>query len=204
MTNSSNNAQPRSAASTWIFLAALAALLCMYLFIKPWRPGTDGGKHPAVGRQLPEAEFQPLTEGAGHVSLKDLRGKVALINFWGTWCPPCRQEFPHIVDFGKELADKSDFRLLLVSCGDGGDESLDQLTEETRGFLSAQKASLPCYADQFGFTRRSLVMTTGQQHFGYPTTVILDQAGVIRGMWEGYEPGAERAMKQIVNDLLAK
>jgi cytochrome c biogenesis protein CcmG, thiol:disulfide interchange protein DsbE len=199
-----NETKTRSAASTWMFLAALAALLCIYLAIKPWRPLNDGGKHPAVGRQLPGLELQPLTVGAECVSLAELKGKVTLLNFWGTWCGPCVQEFPHLVALGKELKGNGDFRLLLVSCGGGVDDTLDELRDNTHRFLAAQKSDLPCYSDQHGFTRRSLMMATGQQGFGYPTTVVLDRSGVIRGMWEGYSPSAVLEMRQIIDELLAK
>lgn len=190
-------------AGTWMLLAVMAGLLFIYLAIRPGRATNFGAKHPAVGRQLAELELQPLTEGAEPVTLADLRGKVVLLNFWGTWCGPCQIEFPHMVALDKEMADQSGFRLLLVSCGQGVDDTIDELADETRRFLKAKKAEVPCYADQYAVTRRSLVMATGAHNIAYPTTVALDQNGIIRGMWEGYAPGTELEMKQIAKQLLA-
>jgi thiol-disulfide isomerase/thioredoxin len=198
-----NAVKTRSTAGFWIALAILAAVFCLYVAFKPWRPTMSATKHPAVGRQLPALELQPLTAGATAVTLTELRGKVVLLNFWGTCCPPCRAEFPHLVALSRELKSYSNFRLLPVSCGEERDDTLDELAQDTKQFLAAQKAELDCYADQNAFTRRSVVMAIDERGFVYPTTLALDQTGVIRGVWQGYAPGAELEMKQIVDELLA-
>ena len=51
---------------------------------------------PGIGVPLAELRLQPLSGDGPPVSLADLRGSVVLLNFWGTWCPPCLRELPHI------------------------------------------------------------------------------------------------------------
>ncbi|NIL98561.1 MAG: redoxin domain-containing protein, partial [Planctomycetales bacterium] len=90
-------------------------------------------QHPAVGARLPTLQLRALTTGWGDVQLSDLRGNVVLLNFWGTWCGPCRQELPHLADIYARFGTRKDFRLLAVSCGlKGDDRDLAALGRETR------------------------------------------------------------------------
>ena len=76
-----------------------------------------GTHHPAVGRKLPQLELKPLTGDGRPVSLEDLKGRVTLIDFWGTWCPPCAEELPHIAALATRFSGQLDFQVLAVSCG---------------------------------------------------------------------------------------
>src|SRR5690606_2449051 len=106
------------------------------------------------------------------LTLADLQGKVALVNFWGTWCPPCRAELPHLAKLRQKLADRSDFHLLAVSCGEGGPEDLMELEVSTRVYLEHAKIDLPTYADPDKKTRNAFDSVSGLK--GYPTTFLLD------------------------------
>ena len=64
-------------------------------------PGSDG----AVGGQM-APNFTWMDGSGKERSLKDYRGKVVMLNFWGTWCPPCRAELPDIVKLRNELQSK--------------------------------------------------------------------------------------------------
>src|SRR5688572_23833371 len=99
---------PRSTLTSWIWFALLAAALLLIVLIKPFGP-RNGTSHPAVGRPLDVLNFDPLTEGARPLTAADLEGKVVLINFWGTWCKPCRVEFPHIEALAKQHRQRDDF-----------------------------------------------------------------------------------------------
>lgn len=185
-----------------IFIVFLVGLALFYLYVlRPLNRQSQGLLHPAIGSKLVFLSLQPLTGDAQPVELDQLQGKVSLINFWGTWCPPCRLEFPHIVALYKRLQERGDFQLLAVSCGNA-EEDLAELRNETTAFLEQQKADLPTYYDPDFQTRKAVVLAGGGSGFGYPTTIILDRTGILRGFWEGYAPGTEKEMEALVQQLL--
>lgn len=186
----------------WILLAVVAGGAFFYVLM--FRPdgGSSGKEGPAIGRRLPYLQLQSLTGAATNISLDDLAGRVTVVNYWGTWCPPCQREFPHIVDLAERFAKHPDFRLYAVSCDGQDDANLDALREETEAFLKARDVSLPTYADPNRESRLAMVTALGLNDFAYPTTMIIDRQGTIRGFWVGYERGAERVMQSLVEELL--
>jgi len=192
-----------SESKAWLVLAGIAAAFCLYLALKPARESSDGPRHPAVGRKVKYLELQPLTGDSRHMSLNDLSGKVVLLNFWGTWCPPCVQEFPHIVELGDRYANRPDFRLLAVSCGGGTDDELDELRGKTETFLKNARVNLPTYADQHASTRQELSMVAKLED-AMPTTLIFDRDSVIRGVWVGYSPAGIHEMQSVLEELFRK
>ena len=111
-----------------LLLAMLAAILCGGC--GRWGPAPQQG--PGVGSPLGELRLQPLTGEARPLSLADLRGSVVLLNFWGTWCEPCRLELPHIAQIYKAHQADADFKLLAVSCGGPGKRENRRLAERYR------------------------------------------------------------------------
>lgn len=184
----------------WLFLAAIAFAIFIYTLLKPPGPQENA---TAVGNSLEQLQLEPLTGGGQTVGLKDLEGHVTVINFWGTWCPPCRREFPHVVALDRRFREHKAFQLFAVSCEAGGSIDLAELAEETTEFLRQQEVDLPTYADPEIVTRLAVEQILGETSFGYPTTLVLDQSGVIRGAWVGYEPGEERQVEALVEQLLA-
>lgn len=159
-------------------------------------------EHPAMGQKLPHLELEPLTSAEEAVSLDDLQGKVVVVNFWGTWCPPCRLELPHLVELNEELKDDPGFQLLAVSCGPGTPEEIETLYEDTAAFLDQQGIEMPTYADPDYTARQAFNSIGGFQ--GYPTTFVLDGAGVIRGVWVGFTQKMPDQIDALVKKLLAE
>jgi cytochrome c-type biogenesis protein len=126
-----------------------------------------------------------------------------LVNIWGTWCPPCREEFPHIVELYRHYRDRPRFSLLAVSTSGGDDDDVDALRAATLEFLDQQKASdLPTYVDPGKKTREAIGAIVGM--VVYPTTVLVDAQGRVRGHWIGYRTGTEREMSLLIDHLLAE
>ena len=155
---------------------------------------------PAQQAKLASVDLQPLVGNAKPLSLADLRGKVVLMNFWGTWCSPCRAEFPHMVDLDRNWRDSPRFQAVLVSCA-GGKEDIDELRQQTVAFLKTNPANVPIYADPEYHTRWAVSQAVG--FGGYPTTLVLDGEGTIRGKWVGYGSGTVVEVENLIRELLA-
>lgn len=187
---------------TAVSLLALLLLLAvaLYLLLPEIRQRMESQK--GIGKPLPALALEPLTGAQEPVTLDDLAGKVALVNFWGTWCPPCRAEMPHLAKLHVRLADRPDFRLLAVSCGGGEWEEEDpmELEAATRAYLDNAKLDLATYYDPQGTTRQAFGQVA--EFKGYPTTFLLDQKGVIRAIWGGYAPGLVEEMERRVVKIL--
>src|SRR5207245_3055839 len=78
----------------------------------------------AVGSRAPEFRATSLATGR-RVTLADYRGKVILLNVWATWCQPCRIEMPSMERLHQRLGGGEDFKILVVSVGEGGDSVVE-------------------------------------------------------------------------------
>ena len=124
-------------------------------------------------------------------------GSVVLLSFWGTWCPPCLRELPHIATIYKNHQADADFQLLAVSCGGPGEnETIDALRTATAARLKKMQITIPTYADLDEVTRTAAGVE------GYPTTLVLDRQGIVRGIWTSYDPGYGTEMEELIGRLL--
>ena len=92
------------------------------------------------------------------------RGKVTVINFWATWCPPCREEMPELERFAKEYSQSVAFYAVNVQ------EPGDKVKE----FMSHNKYAMPVLLDGEGVTAKTFRISA------IPTTIVTDKDGVIR------------------------
>ena len=107
-----------------------------------------------------------LTDLAGRqVRLSDYRGKVVLLNFWATWCPPCREEIPSMVRLNQSMAGKP-FQMLAVSIDEGGKDAVERYFKNSGLVLPALLDTDHRISGRYGTT-------------GVPETFVLDKKGVI-------------------------
>lgn len=114
-----------------------------------------------VGYSAPDFELTDLT--GKRVRLSDFRGKPVVLNFWATWCPPCRQELPTLQDLHQRRGDA--FVLLAVSEGE-------------------QQQDVLAFVRKYGFTFRVLLdpqLSVGRTYGAraIPMTFVIDPDGVI-------------------------
>lgn len=186
----------------WIVAALLAGGLGIFFLVRPGSHGQQGRAHPAVKLPLDEVELRSLNNPGETVLTDDLRGRVTVLNFWGTWCPPCRVELPHLAELGRKYRRYEKFQLLAVSCSGGqGDEDFEALREETLDFVAGERLDLPTYADEHYGTRTGAKRSAAFDD-RYPTTIVLDEQVKIRGVWWGYAPGVEAQIEALVHELL--
>lgn len=84
--------------------ALAVGLVALLLALLVWKLAQGSGKEAAVGKPAPNFTLRRL-DGAGHLSLASLRGKVVVLNFWASWCYPCKQEAPALAAAAKRWAD---------------------------------------------------------------------------------------------------
>lgn len=104
------------------------------------------------------------------VSLDDFKGRIVILNFWATWCPPCRKEMPEFNKMDAELKKSGEAVLLAINLTDGRRETKSKVSQ----FMSSNK---------YGF--RVLLDTEGEAADifsirGIPTTIVIDRDGVMR------------------------
>ena len=107
--------------------------------------------HAGVGKPLTYLKLSPLTGHPPPLALKDLIGRVTLLNFWGTWCPPCREELPHMAELRRRFAGEEAFQLLAVSFPPiGPPDDVQSLREETAALLERLKRGSADLLRSFG------------------------------------------------------
>lgn len=131
-----------------------------------WRTRAEGaeGADPATAALWTLQFDKP--EG-GTLAMAALRGRPLLINFWGTWCPPCVKEMPELDAFARRMG-AAGWQVLGLA--------VDNL-QPVRAFL--QRAPVGYPIAMAGFEGTALARTLGNTQAGLPFTVLLDRAGVI-------------------------
>jgi peroxiredoxin len=140
---------------------------------------------PQAGFAAPDFTLETL-EGET-VSLAELRGQAILVNFWATWCPPCRAEMPAIQQVYDKYRDRG-FTVLAVD-------------------LQESPAAVSAFAQELGLTFPILIDPDGGVFMRYrvtslPTTFFLDRAGIIQEVTIG-GPMTEAFIESQVTGLLA-
>jgi cytochrome c biogenesis protein CcmG/thiol:disulfide interchange protein DsbE len=139
------------------------------LLVSVGKPGASVAYVMPDRRQIAPDFTLPDSTGAA-VKLSDFRGKVVLLNFWATWCAPCRTEIPWFVEFQRTHAEG--FEVLGISLDDDGWKSV-------RPYIEEKKMNYPVMLGTDEVTRRY----AGAQSL--PTTLIIDKSGRIAAMHVG-------------------
>jgi len=130
----------------------------------PERPQSDALLRPYPGRKMAPPLALPSLRG-GTIDLADLRGRVVLVNFWATWCPPCVEEIPSLQRLYRALHDQG-LEILAVDVG----ESVDTM----EAFLSDKPIDFPVLMDPDGDALRRWGI------YAFPTTLVLDREHRVR------------------------
>jgi thiol-disulfide isomerase/thioredoxin len=144
-----------------------------------WAAQTLSG--PAPGFSLQSRDGQ-------QVSLASLKGKVVMVNFWATWCVPCRQEMPHLEAL-YEKYNSLGFELLAVNVEKNNAEGARKWLEET-------PVTFPVLFDPNNEVTKLYKVQT------MPSTVLVARDGTMRFIHHGYKPGYEDEYQTQVRALL--
>ena len=141
-------------------------LKVVLLIILTWALLGTGCSEPLgaqVGEPAPNFKLENLD--GQFISLSDLKGKPVLLNFWATWCPPCRAEMPYLQQIYEEWSGKG-LVVLAINIGDSHSEA--------KRFLQTNSLSLPVLLDTKKNVARKYNITA------IPTTFFIDSDGIIR------------------------
>ncbi len=140
--------------------------------------------HPLSGAPAPD--FSLSARGGHTESVAAHAGKVVLVDFWATWCEPCRSSFP---EYQALVARYPDRVVVLGISEDDEQNGIDRFAEETGVHFP-----LAWDADK--------AVAARYQISGMPTLFIIDQSGLVRFVHSGFRPGDERQISAAVESLL--
>lgn len=187
----------------WVYITGAAVLLvagvlvAMRAVAPSAPPATVGGSAPAFEAQLVTTGADTLAidtgadaNAAASRSLADYDGRVVLLNFWATWCEPCKVEMPSMEALHRDFAP---YGLDVVAVSE----------DDAR----VSPAELRAYADDLGLTFDILRDTThdvarAYQVLGYPTTFVIARDGTIRRRWIGPEDWNSQSNRAFMRQLL--
>lgn len=150
-------------------------------------PTTGGAQHELIGAAAPEFS-QPAAGGAGTVKLSALKGKVVIVDFWATWCGPCKESFPKL----QELYTKYKASGLEI-VGVSQDEENSGIAEFGK---SHGDVKFPLVWDD----KKSIA---GQwKPPSMPTSFVIDKNGIVRFAHVGYHDGDEAEIETELKSLL--
>lgn len=141
----------------------------------------------AANAKGPAPDFTLASKDGGNVRLQEQLGNVVLINFWASWCGPCREELPYLEALQQEYADLG-FTILAVN--------VDEDPSKADILLNDIPVSFPVLFDVNDEVSKLYKVQA------MPTTVIVDRDGNQRLLHHGYKSGDEVKYKQAVKALL--
>jgi thiol-disulfide isomerase/thioredoxin len=159
----------------------IAVYLTLLLFIILSANVSSFAQKTANSKKTSVISPLPTVIKVNEITIKDLlkpKDKPLLINFWATWCVPCREEFPELVEIDKEYKDKIDFITI----------SLDDLAEINRDvpkFLKEMKATMPAYLLKTNDENGVISSVSKDWEGGLPFTILYDEKGGVAHTKQG-------------------
>ncbi|MDW8327453.1 MAG: TlpA disulfide reductase family protein [Anaerolineales bacterium] len=175
----------------WVFSAGVLALGLMWTWASRVPEAVSGSERlPSPRAGFPAPDFTLETLDGDTASLADYRGRVIILNFWASWCGPCRAEMPALQALWEAQRERG---LVVLAINSTVQDSVPAAT----AFLQKMNLNLPVLIDRDGAaTQRYLVRAL-------PTTFFVDRQGIIRSMMIG-GPVSAAVLQTQVEPLLAE
>jgi thiol-disulfide isomerase/thioredoxin len=141
----------------------------------------------AVGQAAPAIDLPALPANTAGVTLEELRGRVVYVDFWASWCGPCRISFPLLEDMRTELGPRG-FEVLAIN--------VDEFEADALKFLAEVPVSYPVVRDASGTSPQAYGI------LGMPTGFLVDRQGVVRHVHQGFRKSDGPRLKVKILELL--
>lgn len=161
-----------------LFRLLVVTIALFGIFAVPASASVVSGKAPV---------FTLKSRGGQNLRLSDYRGQVLLINFWASWCGPCRSEMPLLEELYKRY-NKLGFTIMGVN--------VDNDSTKANNYLRDITVTFPIVYDTTNAVSKSFNVNA------MPTTVIVDRNGNMRFLHQGYKPGYENDYRKEVVQLI--
>ena len=135
----------------------------------------------------PAPPFALASSSGGEVSLAQYKGQVVMINFWASWCGPCRQEMPLLESIYKKYG-RMGFTMLGVN--------VEPDSQAANAWLKQTPVSFPILYDKESKVSKLYDVA------GMPSTVLIDRSGKLRMLHRGYKPGDENEYLDSIRALI--
>jgi peroxiredoxin/Tfp pilus assembly protein PilF len=165
------------------------AELKKYVELQPGSANTEPARrmieNPRRARENYAPDFSITTSEGEYIALDDLRGKVVLLDFWGTWCPPCVESVPSLRDMYKRYAKEKSFVMISVSVHDEEDK--------WRAFTAKNQMAWFQHFDRESKVARAFSVNR------FPTYVLIDHEGIVRFRVSGMSFEREAALNDAIH-----
>ena len=151
--------------------------------------GAGSAASAKEGPRPPAAGFSLKTVQGGSVQLFSLKGKVVLLDFWATWCPPCRAEIPHFKELYGQYRGKG-LEVIGVALDEGGEKDVAPFVKQNQMDYPVTATGSQELAQDYGGVR------------GIPTTFLIDKQGKIAKKYIGYQE--KQVFEKEIQALLAE
>jgi len=155
---------------------------------KEGAPDKSAATAAAEGSMAPDFKVKDLQ--GKEVSLSGLKGKVVLVNFWATWCPPCKEEIPSMMKLNRTMEGKP-FQMLAISIDEGGKADVES-------YFKSSGNTLPAYLDSDGAISKVYGVT------GVPETFVVDKSGKVQKKIVGGLDWNSAEVLSYLNELMQK
>ncbi len=152
-------------------------------------PSLALAERPAMGQMAPQFDLPNMPRNSGNTSLASMRGQVVYVDFWASWCGPCRVSFPILNDIRNQLHDQG-FEVVAVN--------VDEFEEDALAFLDEMPVDYVVVRDPVGTSPASFGV------LGMPTGFLIDRQGRIRQIHEGFRKSDAHHIQESIEKLLAE